>query len=72
VSLEKLIQIWRVELGLEGKEWLCMNCRYGMLPDEDVCGYVFPPHPHPLKCIYVEHRMRRVLRQLLGPPEDED
>jgi len=72
VRLDKLIESCRKELGLTGKEWLCRNCRFGVLPDEDVCGYVTPKIIRPRICIYVQMRMQLRLLLAMGPPEDED
>jgi len=70
--LDKLIESYRKELGLEGKEWLCRNCRYGFLRSEDICTYVSPNVIRPRVCIYVQHRIQRALAELLGPLEDEE
>jgi len=72
VSLDKLIELYRKELGLRGKEWCCRNCRFGVLPKEDVCGYLEPKVFHPRVCLYVQHRIKLRLLLMMGPPEDED
>jgi len=72
VSLKVLLREWRKKLGLEDKEWRCHHCRYGASAFEDVCGYMSPAVPFPRICIYVQHRVQRLLAQLMGPPEDED
>jgi len=63
VSLNALLRKWRKALGLKGKEWCCRNCRYGVLPDEDVCGYVTPNVIYPRVCAYVEMRIHGWLAQ---------
>jgi len=72
VSIEKLIQVWRVDLGLEGKPWSCFYCKYGVMGSAECCGYVRPFVPLPRVCIYVQHRVQRLLAELLGPLEDEE